>query len=89
MEILSPNPDIGNPALGLRSLAGIRRTKSSLPRNVGFDPECGNWSAENWADRLNPTYDDRLSLKSGCLMSARVMTACDPQRLLIMMADRM
>jgi len=53
---------------------GYRRTKSSLPQNVGFDPECGNWSAENWVDLLKPTCDDcfpkRLLERLGSLHSS-------------------
>jgi hypothetical protein len=46
MQTLSPNPYIGNPALGLRSLAGYRQTKFAILYSTGFTPECGNGTAE-------------------------------------------
>jgi len=47
-------------------------------QSVGFDPECGNRSAENWAGLLEPTWGDRLAPGSSRLMSARLITARDP-----------
>jgi len=57
---------------------GYLQANSTTLQSVRSGLECGNRKGEDWVGLLKPTYDDCLSLQSGRLKSARVMTACDP-----------
>jgi len=69
---------VGLQAICWKTGYGYLQTKTTTLQNVGYDPECGNWSAENSAGLREPTYDDCLSPRNRRARPPGEMSPVDP-----------